>query len=824
MLRRPAGHAAPDLLLTAAEAISVSTSHEAAAALVAALRAALGGLGAWAIRREGPGGAPAASWIPSDEPPPFPEKVLGQPGSAAAAALATGRAVEICPRQAGVERFAEAPYLRRAGGCWRIVPTAASEPAGAVVFGQPDHAAAEALLEAVAAAAALLQPWLALAQVRREMERRIEERTSELALFSETSRALAFAKTAEEVASLLGEDLGRALGLEILALLTLGSEGHHLHIIVLGDPTPAAARQFRRKVFKEAAVAFSGPSQPVAIHVKRAGPRPGPASQGVGADVHVPLSVQGRPVGFLSARTAGGPLDESRLRLLYTIAGQAALTLERVRTVEEAGLHKMRAVLDSMAEGVLLVDRDLRVILANPAARRLAGAILGGPIPRRLARLGSVALEPLLQRLAAGGRPPEPAEVVLEETDQILRVSVSPAHGLRGAFEGAVLVLTDVSEQRRIQAQLHQTEKLSSLGEMISGVAHELNNPLTSIIGFAQLLDQRGLQPDVAHKLAAISNEASRCHSIVQNLLRFARREAPERRPVDLNSVVGSVVQLLGYQLQVDDIAVDVDLDREMRPVLGDFHALQQVLVNLVRNAHQAMLEKEGRGLLRVVTRCDGDLCRMEVSDSGAGIRPEHLRKIFDPFFSTKKVGEGTGLGLSIAYGTVREHGGSIQVRSRPGRGSTFLVELPASAEVRESPAARPEAPPVVVRRSAGGRRILVVDDEANLADMIREALEAEGHHVDAACDGRTAAGLLRESSYDLIISDLKMPNMGGRELYEEISRRDPSLARRIIFSTGDSVSPETQAFFREVGNLYLTKPFNLAELYRTVHRALDEA
>ncbi|HZE88675.1 MAG TPA: ATP-binding protein, partial [Verrucomicrobiae bacterium] len=469
-------------------------------------------------------------------------------------------------------------------------------------------------------------------------------------------------------------------------------------------------------------------------------------------------------------------------------------------------------------EGVVLLDRRGNVAVANPAAKALLRDIQGRPLGKRLRRLGVLDIGSLMEAVA-GGAAQIPREIAVAETEKFYQVSAAPVTGLRGAHEGIVLVLSDVTQQRRLLDQLAQSEKLSSLGVMISGFAHELNNPLASITGFAQLLAERDLVADVQKKIAAINSEAKRCHRIVENLLRFARKQPSERRPVDINSVLGSVLQLMGYQLQSDGIIVDVDLDRNMLPLIGDFHALQQVFVNIIHNARQAMKQKGGGGLLTIVTRLAGRTCSAEISDTGPGIPAENLRKIFDPFFSTKPVGEGTGLGLSIVYGTIQEHGGTIHARSRVGSGTTFVIEIPASGAAAET------HPPVVVDAIATApmpsRRILVVEDELSLADMMCEALSAEGHHVEAAADGNAAREKLSASRYDLIISDMKMPTMGGRELYDTVLELDPELARRIIFSTGDSVSADTQAFFQKIGNPYLTKPFNLSDLYRLVHKTL---
>ncbi len=818
-----------EILARLAAAISRKDSpEEAIQSWALALGTALPGLRVWVLRRDA-GASPAAAWIPTAAPPPFPDDLLMRPGSIAATTLSGGEPGWYRPGQDGKEaepRAPESSYLKRRGGTWLFLPVPAGSPAGLVVLNHPDRESLEGALEVIGRAARLAQPHLGLMAARREVDRRIEERTAELALFYETMRALAFAKSETDIATLLGPILGPALGIQMLGLFVLKPARAELHVEVMGPTGPSALRSFRRAVVSQAVAMLPVPAPSVRVRVNRP-VRLLAGASAQGADIHVPLIVHESRLGLLSVRTRGPSVDEMRARLFFTVASQAALTLERVRTTQEASLLTVRSVLNSMREGVILVNRSLGVVMANPAAECLAPALVGGPLPSRLRRLGDVALAPLIESMAAGEEAPPPVEVYAREADRIIHLTVSPAIGLKGLFEGAILVLSDVTEEKKIQEQLMQTEKLSSLGEMISGVAHELNNPLASIMGNAQLLEQRdGVADDVRKKVTTISSEADRCHRIMQNLLRFARKQAPERRAVDLNSVVGSVVQLLGYQLQADNIALDVDLDRGMGTVMGDYHTLQQVFVNLVTNAHHAMKEKGGRGVLRIVTRCDGLTCCAEVSDTGPGIRPEHLKRVFDPFFTTKEPGQGTGLGLSLAYGTVKEHQGTITARSRVGSGSTFRVEIPVASgtagQLHEHRAAEGAVAPAGA--FSQGRRILVVEDEVSLSEMICEALAAEGHQVDRAADGLAARELLGRGSYDLIISDLKMPNMDGRELYDSVFRVNPDLARRIVFSTGDTVSADTQDFFRRTGNPFISKPFSLPELYAAVNTALRES
>lgn len=823
MPRRSEPRGAEGILSRVAAGLGCSvTPQEALAGFLSTLPESIPGLNAWLFHLQGGGRPGDGAWVPGSEAPPFPASVALDPRSAVRAAAHSSPVVEITAA-APQAAFAEAPYLKRLGGSWWFLAVRGPAPDGVLVLHHQDGAGVREAFDEILLAAGLLQPILALISGRGELERRVGARTSELELFYETSRALAFAKTTGEVAAVLAENLTRQIDLSLLGLLALRPERVELFLEAEGAPSPSSLRQFRRSMLREASSTVGDRLGRLTVRIsRRAASAASVIAPDRGTPVHVQLSARGRFLGLLSVLPEGPPLDETRLRLIYTVASQAALTLDRVRTVEQAGIQMVQAVLDSMSEGVILLDRRLRVILANPAAGALVEEIRGKPLPQKLRSLGKVQTASVMEVVASGGTPP-PYEITLAESEKFFQMTASPVTGLKGALEGLVLVVSDVTQQRRLLDQLAQSEKLSSLGVMISGFAHELNNPLASIMGYAQLLAERDLVHDVQRKVTAINNEASRCHRIVENLLRFARKQSSERRVVDLNSVVGSVLQLMGYQLQSDGIIVDVDLDRNMMPLIGDFHALQQVLVNILHNAQQAMKEKGGGGLLTIVTKCDGRTCAAEVTDTGPGISPENLKKIFDPFFSTKRVGQGTGLGLSIAYGTVHDHGGTIVARSRPGAGTTFVLEFPASRAALEihEPAHAPEPR---AERPAAGKRILVVEDEGSLAEMMCEALSAEGHHVDAAANGVRAREMLREARYDLIISDIKMPSMGGRELYDTVLQMDPDLARRIIFSTGDSVSAETHAFFQKVGNPYLTKPFNLNDLFRLVHRTLQHS
>jgi len=376
-------------------------------------------------------------------------------------------------------------------------------------------------------------------------------------------------------------------------------------------------------------------------------------------------------------------------------------------------------------------------------------------------------------------------------------------------------------ELEEAQSQLIQAEKMSAVGLLVSGVAHELNNPLAGVVGYSQLLLKEDVGERIRRGLEKINKEAERCKKIVQNLQTFARKRKPQKDYIGINGISESTLELRSYQLRVDNIAVELDLDPDLPKTMADFHQLQQVFINILVNAHQAMVEKGGGGRLAIRSRDREDFIRVEIRDSGPGIPEENLPRIFDPFFTTKEVGQGTGLGLSLCYGILEEHHGRIAARNDPGGGAVFTVEIPIlPCDVPEQTLARPAAASAKTM-DAAVRNILVVDDEVTIVDILYEVLKSDGYRVDTALSGTVALKKLEKERYDLIISDLKMPGMSGQELYDRIRVLDRTLARKIIFSTGDVVSDETRTFLEACGNAYLQKPFEIETIRQVVMAAI---
>ena len=505
--------------------------------------------------------------------------------------------------------------------------------------------------------------------------------------------------------------------------------------------------------------------------------------------------------------------------------------------------------------------------LANDAFARFFDAlhegIFIGLVSRDGADSATLAANPHLRLIfgwpddtpAADVRPLDPARFVDEQARvdflrQLARDGVAQAYLLRlRRIDGSAMwaevtaraepvpgagtlrveaVMRDVTERKKLQdqardlyQQLSQAEKLASLGQTMSGVAHELNNPLATILACAERLSGRRLDGQTRRDLDAIHNAADRAARIVRNLQTFARRRHTTRTTVDLNQVVRETLALRVYEQRVANIVILEALAAGLPPVFADPHQIQQILLNLIVNAEQAMLDARGRGMLVLRSWHDAEreAVVLEVNDDGPGVPEDVRQKIFDPFFTTKSVGKGTGLGLTVAYAIAQEHGGRIRVESSPEGGASFYLELPVvGANVRlpqVAPAAEP--PPTV----PPGTRALVVEDEIALGEAVADALTDEGFRVDRAADGAEALARLDERPYDVIICDLKMPKVDGRAFFAEVSARMPHVARRVVFVTGDVAGTEAEAFLEESGCRWVPKPFRLRDLVRVARETL---
>lgn len=379
-----------------------------------------------------------------------------------------------------------------------------------------------------------------------------------------------------------------------------------------------------------------------------------------------------------------------------------------------------------------------------------------------------------------------------------------------------------VTTLKTTQAQLVQSEKLSAVGEFVAGVAHELNNPLAAVMGFSELLKDAPVEEKHRRHLDLIFKSATRCKKIVQSLLSFARRHQPERKPVSVNHLVEEVLEIVAYQLRTSNVEVATRFAGDLPMVLADGHQIQQVILNLVNNARQAIEAHQDSGCVTITTEMRDAAVRIIIKDNGPGIPPENLKRIFDPFFTTKEVGKGTGLGLSLCYGLIKEHGGSIQVESKPGDGAAFIIELPAT--IGTVPATAPVTTHHAENPAEGaGKKVLLVDDEDMLLEMVCDGLKRCGYDVITANSGEAALREIHQHSPDIICTDLKMPGLTGRQLYDWIRTSRPAAARRVVFMTGDIINESLQLFLDQEQLVCLNKPFTLPDLRQTMKKILSE-
>lgn len=485
--------------------------------------------------------------------------------------------------------------------------------------------------------------------------------------------------------------------------------------------------------------------------------------------------------------------------------------LEKVEALAQANAD-WQLTYDTIGVGIAVLDETFSIVRAN----RALGELLGRS-PEDL--VGQKCWELLHPDAKGAACPFEKAlrqgqwvmhEITLPD-GRVWLVRAYPSLN-DGVLRRVIHTVRDVTRERQAQKLLEQTQRLATLGQMAAGVAHEINNPLNAIVGMAELLLDS--LPDEANRslVQTIREQALRIGRITRSLLTFARPRPQELVPIDLNRLVQEVIALVAYRLRSDNISVQLQLREPLPLIMGDPSQLQQVLLNLINNAYDAMSGQNG-GRLTIQTDTDGMAVILIVDDTGPGIPDEHLPHLFDPFFTTKPVGKGTGLGLAIAYGIITGHGGRIRAENRP-EGARFIVELPiAPRDVLETTAPKSPIQSDHKQSAPPSLHILVVDDELPLATTLQTILTRDGHQVTIASDGEAAINSLARQDYDLILCDLKMPKVNGEQVYKWLQANKPHLRENIVFMTGDFLHPAIQRALGEGNVPILHKPFRVDEL-----------
>ncbi len=533
------------------------------------------------------------------------------------------------------------------------------------------------------------------------------------------------------------------------------------------------------------------------------------------------------------------------LRQLGDITGSVStlrdITAEqRARDAIAASEARYRNLFESAADGICTMDRDGRITSVNSTLRRALGCsaaqLIGASACALVEPEDAPAAAHILERALEGER--ARGEIRYRNARGRVRMSSLIMSSIveDGEVVGVLAMARDVTEERLLAAQLLQQEKLAAIGQLVSGVAHELNNPLAGIMAFSQLLLATSLDPEQHDGAVIINDEAVRAAKIVGNLLTFARQQEPQRSAVDLNELVRTIAQLRGYTLREQGVELVLDLHPALPRTWADEHQLHQVVLNLMTNAEQAMENRPQPRRLTVATAHHDQFLEVRVSDTGAGMDAAQLDSVFNPFFTTKDVGRGTGLGLSIAHGIVREHGGELTVRSELGVGTTFLVSLPVeSAPQAPAPPAvdvlagdgsvhsEPRGDTVAAGPQRRQRTVLVVDDEASIRIALRRYLERVGFAVETVAGGRDALATLAVKRFDAILLDLRMPDLAGDALFEMLRESDAEQAARIVFVTGDLRSDLARDFLASTGQPSVGKPFTFDELRGALEEVLGQ-
>jgi len=530
-------------------------------------------------------------------------------------------------------------------------------------------------------------------------------------------------------------------------------------------------------------------------------------------------------VGIIGLRLVHSTRADRRYATLLEneVASQTRSLMDSLAATASAE-RNLRLVMDAVPDAIVVVDREGRILESNRPTR-VMGALTGPAENRNIFEfLAADAAAVVREKLAATFHGEiQRFEIPFSRDDATHGVAAALYAPIReGSGITRVLILArDITEQKRSESQFQQAEKLAAMGQLVSGVAHEINNPAAIISGFAQTLLLDELKPEHREMLQMMYDEATRIGRITSNLLAFARAGSKQRALVDMNDIARRTFALRSYHLSTLNIAVSLDLDPSEPKIWADASELQQMILNLLINAEQALVTVDGPRTIVVRTRADEGEARLEIADSGPGIPPEIRSKIFDPFFTTKPEGVGTGLGLSICYGIAREHGGRIWVESEPGQGARFAVTLPR--DPREESRPEPTVPSRVAA-AGGDLTVLVVDDEIALRNALLRFLARRGIRGEGVSDGAEALRVLQQRNFDVIISDVRMPGMSGREFLERLGRDRPDLVPRVVLSTGDTFAPDTAALLKESGVPTVTKPFDFAMLERVLREVATRA
>ncbi len=502
----------------------------------------------------------------------------------------------------------------------------------------------------------------------------------------------------------------------------------------------------------------------------------------------------------------------------------------------ERKLHQerefVRRLIECFPDLIVVLDAEGRFKFVSERLNDILGVspeeYVGKQVGLRMSPEDRAKLSEMLQNTISGRKAQEQIEIRAQHVDgtwKTLRITARPLFDEQGNITGMVSSGRDVTESKQFEQQLAQSEKFAAMGQMMAGAAHELNNPLTAILGISDLLRERATDETVRRQVDTILQQARRAAGIVLNLLAFSRPSAHGNARIEVKAMVQEALQVEGALLAQKHIQVKFEAPEGLPLVEGNRRLLTQVFSNLIANAEQSISAAHGRGSLDIsVSRLEGRI-RVTFADDGAGIAPEIIDKIFDPFFTTKRPGGGSGLGLTIALAVIKEHGGTIEVQSTPGSGATFHVFLPSSAQAPSDSASSSSAglaPPRPATDILRGCNVLIVDDEDSIREIVAEDLSRRGMKVHTVESSEAALSYLSTNKCEIVICDFNLPGISGEAFFEKLRAKENGPQPHFVFMTGELVDPALMSRFREKGARILQKPFSISVLAALLAESLQ--
>lgn len=542
-------------------------------------------------------------------------------------------------------------------------------------------------------------------------------------------------------------------------------------------------------------------------------------NQVVQSTFNVPIKMDQKVVGILNISSfKADAFSAQHIQFLGTVALQASMSLTQLRQFLETRKTTFQTILENIKSGVILIDGNYFVKMTNPAGKSLLKDVAKIDSEEKITFLGNIPIKNFVDDIFWSRAEIKKEEIsITDVATHFYQITASPFKAGESRIIGVIIVIQDITEEKLANQQLMQIARMVSVGELAAGVAHEINNPLTGILGFSELLLERtDLAPDLQEIIRDIYSSGKRASQITEDLLHFARNQRePTKEIIDLVDVLDITLKLVISQYKKLNINIVRDYPDSQLNIYGNSGKIQQAVLNLIGNAKDAMVgaKKGSRIIISSWNEPEGSVV-LRVRDDGPGIPKRIQERIFDPFFTTKEVGKGTGLGLSITYRIVDDHDGKIFMESEEGKYTQFkMIFPPPSPQEKAKAAVEPEKPPEVAEKL----RILAIDDEAMILKFIQKYYKKLGYDVNIANSPQEGIGKVKEGSYDLVLLDFRMPGMNGEEMYDRIVEAKPELKDKIVMVTGDVMGEEVRAFLERTNVRYLLKPMDLKDLRRLV-------